>query len=149
MMNDDRAPSALSRRDLFRMIGITAGSAAMYQAMSALGFAADSPYAGPVDLQHAPRGASVLILGAGMAGMTAAYELRNAGYRSNSTAGRAGATGRCAAATGTPNWAGPFRSAYSTRTCTSIRAHGAFRTITGACSTTARCWACRSKHSYR
>jgi monoamine oxidase len=81
MMNDDRAPSALSRRDLFRMIGITAGSAAMYQAMSALGFAADSPYAGPVDLQHAPRGASVLILGAGMAGMTAAYELRNAGYR--------------------------------------------------------------------
>ena len=80
-MNDDRAPSALSRRDLFRMIGITAGSAAMYQAMSALGFAADSPYAGPVDLQHAPRGASVLILGAGMAGMTAAYELRNAGYR--------------------------------------------------------------------
>ena len=26
-MNDDRAPSALSRRDLFRMIGITAGSA--------------------------------------------------------------------------------------------------------------------------
>src|SRR5208282_143848 len=37
MMNDDRAPSALSRRDLFRMIGVTAGSAAMYQAMSALG----------------------------------------------------------------------------------------------------------------
>jgi monoamine oxidase len=43
--------------------------------------AADSPYAGPIDLQGAPPGASVLILGAGMAGMTAAYELRNAGYR--------------------------------------------------------------------
>jgi monoamine oxidase len=70
-----------SRRDLLCMIGATAGSAAMYQAMSSLGFAADSPYQGRVDLQGAPRGASVLILGAGLAGMTAAYELRNAGYQ--------------------------------------------------------------------
>jgi monoamine oxidase len=80
-MNHDSASSEWSRRDLLRMIGVTAGGAAMYQAMSALGVAAESPYAGPVDLQGAPRGASVLILGAGMAGMTAAYELRNAGYR--------------------------------------------------------------------
>jgi monoamine oxidase len=49
--------------------------------MSSLGFAAESTYRGPIDLQGAPRGASVLILGAGMAGMTAAYELRNAGYK--------------------------------------------------------------------
>ena len=71
----------LSRRQLLHMIGVTAGNAAMYQAMSSLGFAAESPYRGPIDLQGAPRGASVLILGAGMAGMTAAYELRNAGYQ--------------------------------------------------------------------
>lgn len=71
----------VNRRELLRMIGVTAGAAAMYQAMSSLGVAADSPYSGPIDLQGAPRGASVLILGAGMAGMTAAYELRNAGYR--------------------------------------------------------------------
>jgi monoamine oxidase len=70
----------LSRRDLLRMIGVTAGGATMYQAMSTLGIAADSPYRGPIDLQGTPKGASVLILGAGMAGMTAAYELRNAGY---------------------------------------------------------------------
>ena len=70
----------LSRRDLLRLIGVTAGGATMYQAMSTLGIAADSPYRGPIDLQGAPKGASVLILGAGMAGMTAAYELRNAGY---------------------------------------------------------------------
>jgi monoamine oxidase len=80
-MDTDPASSELSRRDLLRMIGATAGGAAMYQAMSTLGFAADSPYRGPIDLQGAPRGASVLILGAGMAGMTAAYELRNAGYQ--------------------------------------------------------------------
>ena len=34
-----------------------------------------------MDLQSAPKGASVLILGAGLAGMCAAYELRNAEYR--------------------------------------------------------------------
>jgi monoamine oxidase len=78
---DHDAANHLSRRDLLRMIGTTAGSAAMYQAMSSLGLAADSPYLGPIDLHGAPPGASVLILGAGMAGMTAAYELRNAGYR--------------------------------------------------------------------
>ena len=80
-MDNDSPASELSRRDLLRMIGATAGGTAMYQAMSALGFAADSPYRGPVDLQGAPAGASVLILGAGIAGMTAALELRNAGYR--------------------------------------------------------------------
>ena len=71
MENGDRSNS-LSRRQLLQMIGSTAGSAAMYQAMSSLGFAAESPYRGPVDLQGAPKGASVLVLGAGMAGMTAA-----------------------------------------------------------------------------
>jgi monoamine oxidase len=63
------------------MIGLTAGGGALYQAMTTLGMAADSPYQGPVELQGTPRGASVLILGAGIAGMTAAYELRNAGYQ--------------------------------------------------------------------
>ena len=77
----EREGASLSRRELLRMIGITAGSAAMYQAMDGLGLAAESPYKGPIDLQGAPQGASVLILGAGIAGMTAAYELRNAGYR--------------------------------------------------------------------
>jgi monoamine oxidase len=79
-MENNSAVSSPSRRDLLRMIGVAAGSAAMYQAMTSLGFAAESPYRGPVDLQGAPRGASVLILGAGLAGMSAAYELRNAGY---------------------------------------------------------------------
>jgi monoamine oxidase len=80
-MEKDSVMHSPSRRDLLRMIGVTAGSAAMYQAMSSLGFAADSPYGGPIDLQGAPAGASVLILGAGIAGMSAAFELRNAGYQ--------------------------------------------------------------------
>src|SRR5271167_364824 len=80
-MDNDSASPPLTRRGLLRMIGITAGATAMYQAMDGLGFAAESPYRGPVDLQGAPPGTSVLILGAGVAGMTAAYELRNAGYQ--------------------------------------------------------------------
>jgi monoamine oxidase len=63
------------------MIGLTAGASAMYEAMSSLGVGAESPYRGPIELQGAPRGTSILILGAGLAGMTAAYELRNAGYQ--------------------------------------------------------------------
>jgi len=81
MMDNDAGSSSLSRRQLLRMIGVTAGNAAMYQAMTSLGFAAESPYRGPLDLQGTPPGASGLILGAGMAGMTAAYELRGAGYK--------------------------------------------------------------------
>ena len=80
-MEKASGPAPVSRRELLRMIGITAGSATMYQAMDSLGFAAQSPYQGAIDLQGTPKGASVLILGAGMAGMTAAYELRNAGYQ--------------------------------------------------------------------
>ncbi len=69
-----------SRRDLLALIGTVAGGAAMYQAMSSLGYAADSAYQGPIALSGDVKGASVLILGAGLAGMTAALELRKAGY---------------------------------------------------------------------
>ncbi|MGH8317313.1 MAG: flavin monoamine oxidase family protein [Steroidobacteraceae bacterium] len=71
----------MDRRSLFRLIGFAAGSAAMYRAMFQLGYAAESGYSGPIKLEGNPHGASVLILGAGLAGMTAALELRNAGYK--------------------------------------------------------------------
>jgi monoamine oxidase len=70
-----------SRRDLLALIGTLAGSTAMYHAMTSLGFASDSAYQGPIKLSGDVKGASVLILGAGLAGMTAALELRNAGYK--------------------------------------------------------------------
>ena len=73
--------TAPSRRDLLSLIGTVAGSTAMYHAMTSLGFAADSAYQGPIKLSGDVRGASVLVLGAGLAGMTAALELRNAGYK--------------------------------------------------------------------
>jgi len=73
--------NSMTRRQLLSMIGQTAGSAAMYQAMNSLGFAGESTFTGPIELSGAPKGASVLVLGAGLAGMVAAYELRKAGYR--------------------------------------------------------------------
>src|SRR5665213_3517580 len=72
---------SISRRRLLTMIGLSAGSTAMYQAMHSLGYAAESNFTAPIQLGAAPKGASVLVLGAGIAGLVAAYELRNAGYR--------------------------------------------------------------------
>src|SRR6195256_3016179 len=71
----------VSRRDLLSLAGSVAGSAAMYQAMTSLGFASETNYKGPIKLGGDTKGASVLVLGAGLAGMTAALELRAAGYK--------------------------------------------------------------------
>ena len=78
-MNSDS--TNVSRRDLLSLIGAIAGSGAMYQAMTSLGFASESGYKGPIKLGGDVKQASVLVLGAGLAGMTAALELRNAGYK--------------------------------------------------------------------
>jgi len=80
-MGEGAVKGAMTRRQLLRMIGLSAGGAAMYQAMNSLGLAAESPFRGPLSLSGAPKGSSVLVLGAGIAGMVAAYELRKAGYR--------------------------------------------------------------------
>ena len=74
-------PMPLTRRKLLTMIGQAAGGAVMYQAMSTLGHAAESTYQGAVKLGRAKPGASVVVLGAGLAGMVSAVELRNAGYK--------------------------------------------------------------------
>jgi monoamine oxidase len=78
MINDITPPT---RRDLLTMIGKAGGGLAMYQAMTALGHAAETRFTGPPQLSGAKPGASVLVLGAGLAGMLAAYELNKAGYK--------------------------------------------------------------------
>ena len=78
-MSDGTTP-AVSRRRLFEIIGASVGGAAAYRAMTRLGHAEESPYQGPIKLDGDPKGASVVILGAGLAGMTAAIELERAGY---------------------------------------------------------------------
>ncbi len=71
---------SLTRRSLLKTIGLTAGASAMYQAMAVLGHAQASTFTGPPVLTPAKPGTRVLILGAGLAGLLSAYELRKAGY---------------------------------------------------------------------
>ena len=78
MFENVKAPS---RRQLLTMIGRAGGGLAMYQAMTALGHAAETQFAGPPALSGTRSGASVLVLGAGLAGLLAAYELTKAGYK--------------------------------------------------------------------
>ena len=73
----------LTRRRLLEQIGAAGGAGAAYLAMEALGLAIPTP-AGAENFSL-PRtrgnGRSVVILGAGIAGLVSAYELRKAGYR--------------------------------------------------------------------
>src|SRR5271167_1635055 len=93
MAEQRKAPT--SRRRLLAMIGTAAGSSAMYQAMTSLGLAAESGYKGPIRLDGDPKGASVLILGAGLAGLVAALELSKAGYKVQVLEYNDRAGGRC------------------------------------------------------
>lgn len=70
----------MTKRDLLGLIGAVAGGSAMYMAMGAFDQAKASSFK-PVTLDGGAKGASVLILGAGVAGMTAALELSRAGYK--------------------------------------------------------------------
>ncbi len=77
----DSAGQGMSKRELLAMIGKTAGASAMYMAMAGMEQAQASNFKGPVKLEGGAKGASVLILGAGVAGMTSALELSKAGYK--------------------------------------------------------------------
>jgi len=93
MTEEPTAP--ISRRRLLAMIGAAAGSSAMYQAMTSLGLAAESTYQGPIRLEGDPKGASVLVLGAGIAGLVAALELSKSGYKVQVLEYNERAGGRC------------------------------------------------------
>jgi monoamine oxidase len=71
---------ALTRRTLLEQFGRAGGLGASYLAMEALGLALPTP-AGAEHFELPPTtGRSVVILGAGIAGLVSAYELRRAGY---------------------------------------------------------------------
>lgn len=80
-MSQQGATRFMSRRELLMLIGAAAGSTATFRAMAEMGLTPASDYTGPIKLEGSPKGASVLILGAGLAGMVAAYELRKVGYK--------------------------------------------------------------------
>ena len=73
----------VSRRDVLMRVGAAGGAGAMLAAMNLLGLSPASP-ASAADFALPPasgNGKSAVVLGAGIAGLVAAYELQQAGYR--------------------------------------------------------------------
>jgi monoamine oxidase len=71
---------AISRRSLIHSVGKVGGAAAAYHTMAAMGLlAVPEAYAGPPSLPPG-KGRRIVIIGAGIAGMVLALELRKAGY---------------------------------------------------------------------
>ena len=72
-----------TRRTLLRAIGTAAGSAAVYRTMDALGLLGPgAARAAALDLPPGSgEGGRVVILGAGLSGLAAAWEMSRAGWR--------------------------------------------------------------------
>jgi monoamine oxidase len=86
----------LTRRRFINLVGKAGGYAAIYSTMAAMGLLpVPSARAGPPRLAPSSgRGVRVVILGAGIGGLTAAYELGKAGYECVILEARARAGGR-------------------------------------------------------
>jgi monoamine oxidase len=70
-----------TRREFLRRVAQAGGYRATYLTMQALGLIATEAVAEPLKLEQGARhGTKVVVLGAGVAGMSAAYELGKAGY---------------------------------------------------------------------
>jgi monoamine oxidase len=70
----------LTRRDLLHRIAAVGGASLTYEAMTGLGLL-EAQTRAPFDLRGAVDGVRVVIVGAGLAGLTTAYELAKLGYK--------------------------------------------------------------------
>ena len=71
----------LSRRDLLQLAGAVGGSTAVFRAAMALGLMPAAARAAKPELAALSKPRKVLVLGAGISGLTAAYELSKKGYQ--------------------------------------------------------------------
>ncbi len=96
-MSPTQAPTGLSRRSFIHLVGRAGGAVAAYNTMVALGLMpVPTAYAGPPVLAPGSgRGRHVVVLGAGIAGLVAAYELQKAAFRCTVLEARARPGGRC------------------------------------------------------
>ncbi|QIT54473.1 flavin monoamine oxidase family protein [Aquisalimonas sp. 2447] len=98
MSANDSYESNVSRRQFLTALGAAGGTGVMYKAMASLGLfapplGAQTPNWVPPASGHG-RGSEVVVLGAGIAGLTAAYELNKAGYSVTLLEGRERSGGR-------------------------------------------------------
>lgn len=87
--------ASLTRREFLYRAAAVGGSALLLNTMNAWGMGIASKADAPPALAGSGKGKSVAILGAGLAGMTAAFELSKLGYRVEVLEARPFAGGRC------------------------------------------------------
>ena len=88
-------PQSVSKREFLEAFAAVGGVSAMISALDGWGMGIASAAEAPPDLMGRSEGTRVLILGAGLAGMTAAYELGLRGYDCQILEARPFAGGRC------------------------------------------------------
>ena len=91
-------PESVSKREFLEAAAAIGGVSAMMTGLSGCGLGFASTAETPPDLRAARNGTSVLILGSGLSGMTAAYELGLRGYDCRILEARPFAGGRCQSA---------------------------------------------------
>jgi monoamine oxidase len=87
--------SSFTRRDFLYRAAAVGGTGLLLTTMDAWGMGIASTASAPPALSGSGKGKKVLILGAGLAGMTAAFELEKLGYKVQILEARAFAGGRC------------------------------------------------------
>jgi monoamine oxidase len=85
----------MTRRRFLESVGRTGGGTAVLGAMRGLGLTAEPMAPWRVPAGRAPGGARVIVLGAGLAGLAAAYELQKLGYQCEVLDARGRTGGRC------------------------------------------------------
>ena len=152
-MHSGTRPGGMTRRQLLRMIGMTAGSAAMYQAMTQPRLCRRVEFQRRSAARCGAQGC--LRARAGCGHRRHGRRLRIAQGRlsrcrcSSTTRAPAGATGACAAAIAIPSWVARPSTVSSIPACISIPVHGACHIITAASSAIAGNSISRSRISSR
>ena len=80
MDQQGKGPQGPTRRIFLEQLAKFGGTALLFAGMDALGFGIGSAMAAPPRLEGTPKAKKVIVLGAGNAGLAAAYELTQAGY---------------------------------------------------------------------
>ena len=141
-------PKSLSRREFLYRVAAVGGTGLLLTTLNAWGGEMQSSASAPPRLIGNGRGRTVIILGAGLAGMSAAYELGNLGYDCRLVEARSFAGGRCQTARRgmtIKEYGGETQTCDFDRGYISTTAPGAFHTIINRSCITPACFKCRLK----